>query len=150
MNTGRNSKQTTCLCRDAGGKRTLQAQRTSFNTLQYWGHKTPTQSKKRKNKKEEVKGSWPGTHNTLGYIRDLIFGCLACRVIRVSVINLFLLFFFFFFSSFFSYFFLSRFFSFSFFSDRYYECIECLFAVALTEYKNDKYVFQCYKWFWSC
>ena len=63
MNTGRNSKQTTCLCRDTGGKRTLKAQRTSFNTLDNWGHKIDTQSKKRKDdRKEKVKGSWPWTH----------------------------------------------------------------------------------------
>ena len=61
MNTC-NSKQTTCLCRDTGGKRKLQAQRTSFNTLDNWGHKIPTQSKKRKDRKEKVKGSWPWTH----------------------------------------------------------------------------------------
>ena len=37
---------------------TLLAQRTSFNTLDNWGHKIPTQSKKRKNdSKEKVKGS---------------------------------------------------------------------------------------------
>ena len=41
---------------------TWQAQRTSFNTLGNWGHKTPTQSKKRSDKKERVKGSWLGTH----------------------------------------------------------------------------------------
>ena len=52
MNTGRNSKQTTCLCRDTGEKGTLQAQRTSFNTLDNWGHKTPTQSKKRTTNKK--------------------------------------------------------------------------------------------------
>ena len=39
-----------------------EAQRTSFCTLDNWGHKTPNQSKKRKNKKEKVKGSWPETH----------------------------------------------------------------------------------------
>ena len=53
---------TTCYCRDTGGKRTRRAQRTSFNTLDNWGHKTPTQSKKRKDKTEEVKGSWPETY----------------------------------------------------------------------------------------
>ena len=62
MNTGRSSKQTTCLCRDTGGKGTLPAQRTSFNTLDNWGHKTPTQSKRKRNRKEKVKGSWPETH----------------------------------------------------------------------------------------
>ena len=61
MNTGRSSKQTTCLCRDTGGKGTLRAQRTGFNTLDNWGHKTPTQSKRKRNRKEKVKGSWPET-----------------------------------------------------------------------------------------
>ena len=38
----------------------LQAQRTSFNTLDNWGHKTPTQSKKKKDdRKEKVKGHSP-------------------------------------------------------------------------------------------
>ena len=46
------------------GKETRRAQRTSFNTLDNWGHKTPTQSKKRKDRKEKIKGSWPGTHTT--------------------------------------------------------------------------------------
>ena len=44
-----------------GGKGTLLAQRTSFNTLENWGHKTPTQSKRIKDRKEKIKGSWPGT-----------------------------------------------------------------------------------------
>ena len=42
MNTVRNSKQTTCFSRDTGRKGTLSAQRTGFNTLDNWGHKTPT------------------------------------------------------------------------------------------------------------
>ena len=37
------------------------AQRTSFNTLDNWGHKTPTQSKKDKGQERKVKGSWPET-----------------------------------------------------------------------------------------
>ena len=55
---------------------TLLAQRTSFNTLDNWGHKTPTQSKKRKDdRKERVKGSWPWTHtiNALSYIYTATF-----------------------------------------------------------------------------
>ena len=44
------------------GKEDALAQRTSFNTLDNWVRKRPTQSKKRKDRKEEVKGSWPGTH----------------------------------------------------------------------------------------
>ena len=39
MNTGRNSKQTTCLCRETGGKGTLPAQHTTFNTLDNWAIK---------------------------------------------------------------------------------------------------------------
>ena len=38
------------------GKRLL-----AFNTLDNWGHKTPTQSKRIKDRKEKIKGSWPGT-----------------------------------------------------------------------------------------
>ena len=53
---------TTCYCWDTGGKGTLPAQRTNFNTLDNWGHKTPTQSKRRKDRKEKIKGPWPGTH----------------------------------------------------------------------------------------
>ena len=48
MNTGRNSKQTTCLCRDTGGKGKLPAQRTGFNTLDNSGHKTSTQPKRKR------------------------------------------------------------------------------------------------------
>ena len=44
------------------GKRTRRAQHTSFNTLDNWGHKTPTQSKRRKDSKEKIKGSWPGAN----------------------------------------------------------------------------------------
>ena len=73
MNTGRNSKQTTCLCRDTGGKGTLLAQHTSFNTLNNWGHKTPTQSKRKRNRKERLKGHGPKhVYNTLGYIPPLL------------------------------------------------------------------------------
>ena len=65
MNTGRNSKQTTCLCRDTGGKGTLPAQRTSFNTLDNCGHKTSTQSKRKRTGKKvqelcESGGGRPG------------------------------------------------------------------------------------------
>ena len=35
---------------------------TIFNTLNNWGHKTSTQSKRLKDRKEKVKGSWPETH----------------------------------------------------------------------------------------
>ena len=52
MNTGPYSKQTTCLCRDTRGKGTLPAQHTGFNTLGNWGHKTPTQSKRKRTEKK--------------------------------------------------------------------------------------------------
>ena len=68
MNTGHNSKQTTCLCRDTGGKGTLPAQRTGFNTLDNWGHKTSTQPKR--TGKEGLKGHGPEhVYNTLGYTK---------------------------------------------------------------------------------
>ena len=69
MNTGHNSKQTTCLCRDTGGKGTLPAQHTGFNTLDNWGHKTPTQSKRKRTRKKGLKGHGPEhVYSTLGYI----------------------------------------------------------------------------------
>ena len=62
MNTGRNSKQTTCLCRDTGGKGTLRAQRTGFNILDNWAIQLPSNQK--------GKGPhWKHVYNTLGYIR---------------------------------------------------------------------------------
>ena len=68
MNTGRNSKQTTCLCRDAGGKGMLPAQHRGFNTLDNWGHKAPTQSKRKRTGKKRLKGHGPEhVYNTLGY-----------------------------------------------------------------------------------
>ena len=38
-------KQTTCLCRDTGGKGTLPAQHTTFNTLDNWAIKPPPNQK---------------------------------------------------------------------------------------------------------
>ena len=52
---------------DTGEKRTRRAQRTIFNTLDNWGHKTLTQSKKDKGQERKVKRSWPETRMTLGY-----------------------------------------------------------------------------------
>ena len=45
MNTGRNCKQTACLCRDTGGKGMLPAQHTTFNTLDNWAIKPPPTQK---------------------------------------------------------------------------------------------------------
>ena len=51
MNTGRNSEQPA-----TGGRGTLSAQRTGFNTLDNWGHKAPTQSKRKRTRKKRLKG----------------------------------------------------------------------------------------------
>ena len=50
----------TKLCRDTGGKGTLPAQHTTFNTLDNWTIKTP---RNQKGKGPERKGYrvWPGT-----------------------------------------------------------------------------------------
>ena len=49
---------------DAGG------QRTGFNTLDNWGHKTPTLSKGKRTGKKGLKGhGQEHVYNTLGYIR---------------------------------------------------------------------------------
>ena len=59
-------KQTTCLCRDTGGKGTLPAQHTTFNTLDNLGHKPPNQ--KGKGPERKVIGHGPEhVYNTLGY-----------------------------------------------------------------------------------
>ena len=80
MNTDHNSKQTTCLCRDTGGKGTLPAQRTGFNTLGNWGLKTPTQSKRKRTGKKRLKGHGPKhVYNTLGYIFKTVFSFLVLR-----------------------------------------------------------------------
>ena len=60
------------------GKETRRAQRTSFNTLDNWGHKTPTQSKKRKDRKEKIKGSWPGTIHSVTLLFILLLSCYDC------------------------------------------------------------------------
>ena len=45
------------------------AQGTGFNTLDNWGHKTPTQSKRINDRKEKLKGHGPEhVYNTLGYM----------------------------------------------------------------------------------
>ena len=47
----------------------LPAQHTGFNTLDNWGHKTPTQSKRKRTGKKGLKGHGPEhVYNTLGYI----------------------------------------------------------------------------------
>ena len=45
---------------------TLPAQHTTFNTLDNWGHKPPTYSKRKRTGKKRLKGA--GVYNTLGYI----------------------------------------------------------------------------------
>ena len=46
---------------------TLPAQHTTFNTLDTWGHKTPTQSKRTRKKRLKRHGP-EHVYNTLGYI----------------------------------------------------------------------------------
>ena len=44
-------------------------QRPGFNTLDNWGHKTPTQSKRNRTGKKRLNGHGPKhVYNTLGYI----------------------------------------------------------------------------------
>ena len=78
---------TTCYCRDTGGKRTLWPS-TRFNTLDNWGHKTPTQSnfhpiRKEKDRKERLKGHNPKhiQHTRLQYI--YIYECRSTVVLTV-------------------------------------------------------------------
>ena len=50
------------------GKGTLPAQHTTFNTLDNWGHKTPTESKRKRTGKKGLKGHGPEhVYSTLGY-----------------------------------------------------------------------------------
>ena len=47
----------------------LPAQRTGFNTLDNWGHKIPTQSKRKRTGKKGLKGhGLEHVYNTRGYI----------------------------------------------------------------------------------
>ena len=59
--------------RDTGGKGTLPAQCTGFDTLDNCGHKTPTQSKRKRTGKKRLKGHGPDhVYNTLGYIHIVL------------------------------------------------------------------------------
>ena len=56
---------------------TLLAQRTDFNILDNWGHKTPNQPKRKKgDRKEKVKASWPRTHT----LHSVTFVCFCFAV----------------------------------------------------------------------
>ena len=61
---------------------TLPAQRTGFNTLDNWGHKIHTQSKRIKYMKEKIKGSWPGI--CIQYTRLHVHTCISLRVQSLS------------------------------------------------------------------
>ena len=64
MNTGHNSKHPA----SAGTLGEKGCCRTGFNTLDNWGHKTPTQSKRKRTGKKRLKGHGPEhVYNTLGY-----------------------------------------------------------------------------------
>ena len=84
------------------GKGTLPVQRTGFNTLDTWGHKAPTQSKRIKDRKEKIKRSCTRTciqctrlHKRRGlswkillcslYIPFRDFYCAFCPATVVSV-----------------------------------------------------------------
>ena len=80
MNTGRNSEQPA-----TGGRGTLSAQRIGFNTLDNWGHKAPTQSKRKRTRKKRLKGHGPEhVYNTLGYICFVFF--ILDRDISVEIL----------------------------------------------------------------
>ena len=65
---------------------TLPAQHTTFNTLDNWGHKTPTQSKKKRTGKKGLKGHGPEhVHNTLGYIRKTTAAARTVLPIDTSI-----------------------------------------------------------------
>ena len=67
MNTSRNGRQP-ASAGTLGGKGTLPAQSTGFNTFDNWGHKAPTQSKRKRTRKKRLKGNGPEhVYNTLGY-----------------------------------------------------------------------------------
>ena len=67
--------------RDTGGKGTLLAQRSSFKTLDNWGHKTPTQSKRKSTGKKRLKGhGLEYVYSTLGYIYISISISDTCAV----------------------------------------------------------------------
>ena len=52
-----------------------------------WGHKIPTQSKKRKdNRKEKVKGSWPWTH-TVHSVTVVITNSEVTSPLKVSFLR---------------------------------------------------------------
>ena len=55
----------------SGGKGTLPAQHTTFNTLDNWGHKYPTQSKRKRTGNKRLHGhGQEHVYNTLGYIKN--------------------------------------------------------------------------------
>ena len=61
-----------------GGKGTLPAQHTTLNTLDNWGHKTPTQSKRKRTGKKRLQGhGLEHVYNTLGYIYIYIVNCIV-------------------------------------------------------------------------
>ena len=68
------------------GHETLPAQHTTFNTLDNWGHKNPTQSKRIKDRKEKVKGSciqYTRLHLEVKRILLLTIACLCHKGIHM-------------------------------------------------------------------
>ena len=58
-----------------GGKGTLPAQHTTLNTLDNWGHKTPTQSKRKRTGKKRLQGQVMARNNTLSYTKIAYQAC---------------------------------------------------------------------------
>ena len=88
MNAGRNSKQTTFLCRDTGEKGMLPAQHTTFNTLDDWGHKQKGKGLERKGYRFMARN----VYNTLGYmvINESIVYVLYCSIELVIILTVYM------------------------------------------------------------
>ena len=81
--------KTTCLCRDTGGKGTLPAQHTTFNTLDNWAINP---IKKEKDRKEKVIGSLPGTCIQYTWLHVLLLFSDLSRRIGALHISFFIVF----------------------------------------------------------
>ena len=88
MNTGHIANKTTRLCRDTGGKGTLPAQHTTFNTLDNWAITPPPNQK---GKRPERKGyrvmarNMYTIHSVTGTCRIVAGGCVVIRQASLCV-----------------------------------------------------------------
>ena len=69
----RQQLKTTCFCRDTGAKRTLRAQRASVKTSDNYGHRTPSQSKKRKDDRKEEADTLGASSGNYAGIYEILF-----------------------------------------------------------------------------